>query len=271
AQIEAGDVTVIRGYNLGVLNGVPITTKPVCGPTAPVATRTDSPEVVGRIIRAVNTTSTAGQTVAVSFQLDSQGDEASASFTVNWNPAVFTYVSSTAGAGVPTGTNLGVNTSQTAAGRLGVLLDATNTYAAGTRQILTVTFTVAANAAVGTYPVTFSSTPTAQSVSNAQGALLATTYEAGNIVIGPTAAGVTVSGRITNANGQGVRGATVVITDPTGSRRSVTTGSFGFYSFEDVEAGQSYVIGVTSKRYRFGSRVVNVTDSLTDVDFVGQE
>ncbi len=101
--------------------------------------------------------------------------------------------------------------------------------------------------------------------------MLATTYEAGNIVIGPTAAGVTVSGRITNANGQGVRGATVVITDPTGSRRSVTTGSFGFYSFEDVEAGQSYVIGVTSKRYRFGSRVVNVTDSLTDVDFVGQE
>ncbi len=33
AQIEAGDVTVIRGYNLGVLNGVPITTKLVCGLT----------------------------------------------------------------------------------------------------------------------------------------------------------------------------------------------------------------------------------------------
>ncbi|MBK6587198.1 MAG: hypothetical protein IPG22_02600 [Acidobacteria bacterium] len=71
------------------------------------AERGESPEVVGRIIRAVNTTTTTGQTVAVSFQLDSQGDEASASFTVNWNPAVFTYVSSAAGAGVPTGTNLG--------------------------------------------------------------------------------------------------------------------------------------------------------------------
>ena len=137
--------------------------------------------------------------------------------------------------------------------------------------MITVTFAVPANAAAGTYPVSFSSTPTAQSVSNAQGALLATTYQSGNVVIGTTAAGVTVSGRVTNASGQGVRGATVVITDPSGNRRSVTTGSFGFYSFENVEAGPSYVIGVTSKRYRFGSRVVNVTDSLTDVDFVGQE
>ncbi|MEQ1605546.1 MAG: carboxypeptidase-like regulatory domain-containing protein, partial [Pyrinomonadaceae bacterium] len=142
---------------------------------------------------------------------------------------------------------------------------------AGTRQILTVTFTVAAGATAQTVPVTFSGTPTAQSVSSAQGALLATTYEAGNVVITTTAAGVTVSGRVTSANGQGVRGATVAITDSAGDRRSVTTGSFGFYSFEDVEAGQSYVIGVTSKRYRFGSRVVNVTDTLADVDFVGQE
>jgi len=272
AQIEAGDVTVIRGYNLGVLNGVPITTKPVCGPTAPAAARGETAEGTGgRVIRAVNASAIAGQQVTVSFMLDSLGNEASASYTVNYPASVLTYVSSALGGGVPAGSNLGTNTSQTAAGRLGVLVDSTNTYAAGARQMITVTFAVPANAAAGTYPVSFSSTPTAQSVSNAQGALLATTYQSGNVVIGTTAAGVTVSGRVTNASGQGVRGATVVITDPSGNRRSVTTGSFGFYSFENVEAGPSYVIGVTSKRYRFGSRVVNVTDSLTDVDFVGQE
>ena len=138
-QIDAGDVTVIRGYNLGILNGVPLPTKPLCGPTGPVVSiANESPEVVGRIIRAVNVSTAAGQTVTVSFQLDSQGDEASASFTANWNPAVLTYVSSAVGSGVPTGTNLGVNATQTAQGRLGVLLDATNPYAAGTRQILTV-------------------------------------------------------------------------------------------------------------------------------------
>ena len=161
-QIEVGDVTVIRGYNLGLF---PL--KPVCGPTAPVSSRTDSPDVVGRIIRAVNTNGFGVQSVTVPFQLDSQGDEASASFTANWNPAVLTYVSAALGNGVPSGTNLGLNTTQTAQGRLGVLLDATNTYAAGTRQILLVTFSLPANAPAGVYPITFSGTPTAQSVSSA--------------------------------------------------------------------------------------------------------
>ncbi len=272
AQIEAGDVTVIRGYNLGVLNGVPITTKPVCGPTAPAAARGETAEGTGgRVIRAVNASAIAGQQVTVSFMLDSLGNEASASYTVNYPASVLTYVSSALGGGVPAGSNLGTNTSQTAAGRLGVLVDSTNTYAAGARQMITVTFAVPANAAAGTYPVTFSSTPTAQSVSNAQGALLATTYQSGNVVIGTTAAGVAVSGRVLNASGQGVRGATVTMTDPNGNRRTFVTGSFGVYRFEDVIGGQSYVIGVRSSRYRFSSRVVNVTDSLDDVNFIGLE
>ncbi|MEQ1607114.1 MAG: MBG domain-containing protein [Pyrinomonadaceae bacterium] len=267
-RIDATDVTVARLYNLGVF---PPTT--AAGPTGPVTTGPDSPDVVGRIIRAVNTTGVAGQQVTVQFQLDSQGDEASASFTVNWNSAVLTYVSAAVGAGVPTGTNLGLNTSQTAQDRLGVLLDSTNTYAAGTRQILTVTFNVAPlpAGAPGTYPVTFSGTPTAQSMSNAQGALLATTYEAGNVVITTTAAGVRVSGRVTTAGGQALRNATVILTDSEGNRRTVTTGSFGIYTFDDVEAGQTYVVGVQAKRYRFVSRVVNVTDNVSDVNFVGRE
>ncbi|HQZ95292.1 MAG TPA: carboxypeptidase regulatory-like domain-containing protein, partial [Pyrinomonadaceae bacterium] len=270
AQIEAGDVTVIRGYNLGVLNGVPITTKPVCGPTAPAAARGETAEGTGgRVIRAVNASAIAGQQVTVSFMLDSLGNEASASYTVNYPASVLTYVSAAIGGGVPTGSNLGLNTSQTAAGRLGVLVDSTNTYAAGARQMITVTFAVPANAAAGTYPVSFSSTPTAQSVSSAQGALLTTTYQSGNVVIGTTAAGVAVSGRVLNASGQGVRGATVTMTDPNGNRRTFVTGSFGIYRFEDVTGGQSYVIAVRSSRYRFNSRVVNVTDSLSDVDFVG--
>ncbi|MFT3744562.1 MAG: Calx-beta domain-containing protein [Pyrinomonadaceae bacterium] len=269
AAINAADVTVARNW---LLNSTPL--PDACGPTAaarPEASE-DRPDVVGRIIRAVNTNGTAGNQVTVSFQLDSQGDEASASFTINWNPAVLTYVSAALGNGVPTGTNLGQNTTQTAQGRLGILLDSTNTYATGTRQILTVTFNVAAApGSVGTWPITFSGTPTAQSVSSANGTLLATTYESGNVVITTTAAGVRVGGRVTTASGQALRNATVVLTDAAGNKRTVTTGSFGIYSFDDVEVGQSYVVGVQSKRYRFGTRIVNVTDSLADVDFVGQE
>ena len=142
---------------------------------------------------------------------------------------------------------------------------------AATVKVIVKICRVPANAVAGTYPVTFSGLPTAQSVSNAQGALLATTYENGNVTITPTAAGVRVSGRVTTAGGQALRNATVVITDSEGNRRTVTTGSFGIYTFDDVEAGQSYVVGVQAKRYRFAARVINVTDSLADVDFVGQE
>jgi hypothetical protein len=274
--LDSGDVTIVRQMILG---NVPNNT-PATGPTTPNAPRADRSageleagreDNVGRIVRVVNTAGVAGQQVIVPVQLDSQGDEASLSFTLNFDPTRLTYVTAIAGNGVPANTNLSLNTSQTAQGRLGVLLDSTNTYAAGTRQILLVTFTAAANQSSSTTPVTFSSTPTIQTTSNAQGGLLTTTYEAGNVTFSTLAAGVTVSGRVTGANGQGLRNATVVITDAAGNRRTATTGSFGIYTFEDVDAGASYIVSVNSKRYRFQARQINVTDSLADVNFVGQE
>jgi hypothetical protein len=274
--IDAGDVTIIRQMILGnIPNNTPATGP--TGPSARPAAKAEAgdeaarPDQVLRIIRAVNTTGVAGQQVTVQFQLDSQGDEASLSFTVNFDQTKLTYVSAALGNGTPAGTNLGLNTSQVAQGRLGVLLDATNTYANGTRQILTVTFAIAANAASGTTPITFSGTPTIQSVANAQGTLLDRTFENGTVTIAPLAAGVRVSGRVTSANGQGLRNATVTMTDAAGNRRTATTGSFGIYTFEDVDAGQSYIVNVSSKRYRFNARNINVTDSLADVNFVGQE
>ena len=61
----------------------------------------------------------------------------------------------------------------------------------------------------------------------------------------------------------------VSIIDEQGITRTTTTNSFGFYQFEDFEAGGNYVIGVASKRYRFASRTLQVFDALTDVDFTG--
>ena len=85
-----------------------------------------------------------------------------------------------------------------------------------------------------------------------------------------TAAGVSVSGRVTTAEGRGVRNATVVITDAQGVSRRVTTTTFGAYNFDDVEVGQNYIISVNSRRYQFTPRVLNVMDQLTDVDFVAE-
>ena len=90
-------------------------------------------------------------------------------------------------------------------------------------------------------------------------------------LLATTATGVEVSGRVTTPDGTGLRNARVNITDSQGVVRSATTSSFGYYRFDDVAAGESYVVSVASRRYRYAPRVVQVFDTLTDVDFVGQE
>jgi hypothetical protein len=44
---------------------------------------------------------------------------------------------------------------------------------------------------------------------------------------------------------------------------------FGYYQFDEVEAGQTYVIGVSSKRYVFTQeiQVITVLDNATDINF----
>ena len=94
-----------------------------------------------------------------------------------------------------------------------------------------------------------------------------TTAEATTMVV----PAVSVSGRVTAPDGRGLRNATVSITDPVGATRTATTSSFGFYSFADVATGQQYTLRVSSRLYRFASRALQVTDTLTNIDFVGLE
>jgi hypothetical protein len=85
-----------------------------------------------------------------------------------------------------------------------------------------------------------------------------------------TAASATLSGQVTTADGRGIRNAKVVITGESLERpRVATTGSFGHYSFEGLQAGQTYVVTVNSKRFTFStpSRVITLVDNLADVNF----
>ncbi|MBK9767938.1 MAG: carboxypeptidase regulatory-like domain-containing protein [Chloracidobacterium sp.] len=83
----------------------------------------------------------------------------------------------------------------------------------------------------------------------------------------PTAANVSVSGRVFSPDGFGLRNASVSITDTRGSVRSTLTGSFGYFRFDEIVAGESYVVAVRSKRYVFTTRVINPYEELTGVDF----
>lgn len=82
---------------------------------------------------------------------------------------------------------------------------------------------------------------------------------------------LSISGRITTADGQGLKNATVSIVDQLRTIHRVTTNSFGIYRVDNLQTGGSYTIDVSSKRYRFPSRVVSITGELANVDFVGQE
>jgi hypothetical protein len=90
-------------------------------------------------------------------------------------------------------------------------------------------------------------------------------------LLAATATGVEVSGRVMTPDGRGLRNAVVTMTDSQGVTRTATTSSFGYYTFEDVEVGASFVLSVQSRRYRFSPRVVQVFDTLTEVDFTGEE
>lgn len=262
------------------------TATPTPTPTpTPMATPTPTPTPTPsgtRNIRVVNAAGQPGGTVTISVVLDALGNESSTSFSVvRANtpgggvpeiavPDVLTNPVVVLGSGVPAGSNLGTNLNL-APGSVGILVDSVNTYAAGAREIVRITYNIPANAPLGLYPITFSSTPTVQSVSNASGALLPATYISGVVQVGSTASGVEVSGRVLTPEGRGLRNAQVTITDVNGAIRTATTGSFGFYRFEEVEAGSTVVIGVMSRRYRFASRVINVVDTLNEVDFVAME
>ena len=89
----------------------------------------------------------------------------------------------------------------------------------------------------------------------------------------PSAANVTVSGRVSTSNGNGIRNVIVTLVSPNGNVITARTSSFGYFRFEEIAAGETYVISVNSKRYTFDtpSQILSVNEELTDVDFVAHE
>lgn len=89
-------------------------------------------------------------------------------------------------------------------------------------------------------------------------------------VLAPTAANVSVGGRVMNEQGYGVGRAVVSMFDMEGGVRTVRTNQFGYFRFTDVPAGRTYVVEVASKQYHFPSQIIAVNDELWDLNFVAQ-
>ncbi len=88
----------------------------------------------------------------------------------------------------------------------------------------------------------------------------------------PTAADVSISGRVTTAEGRGIRNARVTVTgNSLTTPITVSTGVNGRYTVSGLTPGETYVVTVGARRFFFEqpSRVITLQDSVTDADFTG--
>ena len=89
--------------------------------------------------------------------------------------------------------------------------------------------------------------------------------------LAPSAAFVSISGRVIDGRGYGIRNAVVNVISSDGSVRTVNTSSFGYFRIEDVEVGATYVVMVAHKRHNFSSLVVAPLDEISDMQIVAIE
>lgn len=94
-----------------------------------------------------------------------------------------------------------------------------------------------------------------------------------NTSMAPTAANVSVSGRLSTSDGRGIRSAVIYLANAsTGEIRSARSSAFGYYRFEDIPVGVTYIIRVTTKRFQFvpDTQVIALLDELTELNFTAE-
>ncbi|MDM7921513.1 MAG: carboxypeptidase-like regulatory domain-containing protein [Pyrinomonadaceae bacterium] len=92
-----------------------------------------------------------------------------------------------------------------------------------------------------------------------------------NAITGPTAAEVTVGGRITDETGMPVRNALITFQAGNGSEvYYARSNGFGYYTLTAIPVGEMYVMTPQAKGYRFDPPViaVQVQDTITGLDLI---
>jgi hypothetical protein len=92
----------------------------------------------------------------------------------------------------------------------------------------------------------------------------------GACALAPTAASVTIAGRVASNDGRAVRNAIVTLVGANGSSYSGRTNSFGYYTIAGVPAGETYTASVTAKGLTFAPQIVNVADSVDGLNFTAE-
>lgn len=81
--------------------------------------------------------------------------------------------------------------------------------------------------------------------------------------IRPTAANVSVAGRVTNSANESIAQARVVFTGSDGIAHRWTSNNFGYYMIDGLVAGQTYIVTITARQYTFVPVAVSVNDNMS--------
>lgn len=137
-----------------------------------------------RIVQVGTASGPVGGTISIPIELVSQGDENAVGFSLTFDAAVLSNPVAAVGSGA-TGASFNTNNSQAAQGRFGAALafPANQKFAAGVRQILVVTFSIASNANFGTTNIGFGDQPVQREVADVTANTLTATYTGGAVTI----------------------------------------------------------------------------------------
>lgn len=89
----------------------------------------------------------------------------------------------------------------------------------------------------------------------------------------PTAAGVSVSGRVITSSGRAINNVTLKQTSMNGQSSTVRTGGFGYFRFNNLPSGEMYILTINAKGFTFPERSVTlfVNDHIADLMIVSNE
>ena len=284
--VDSDDVEQARRYSVGF--DLKQTTN---GPTPANAPNSTAPELqaeassklsesgtkllAGRAVRVVNKFTSVGSQVTVPINVDTSGDETGYTFSLTYdstkltNPVVSigelggNQLSNTATAG-----QIGFSVTSFA-GPNGTIAEVTD------KTLVNVRFDVAAVAGTTT-DLVFGDTPARRKVSgiDPNTPLPQPTYTNGTVTIsGPTATTVSVGGRVLTAQGRGIRNVVITMTDSQGNVRTATSTSFGYYQFDAVAAGETYIFTARGKRFTFARDTIvrSITEDTNSINFVAND
>lgn len=89
----------------------------------------------------------------------------------------------------------------------------------------------------------------------------------------PTAAPVTISGRVTDRYGRGISDAVISITDQHGAVKATRSNPMGFFLLSGVASGETYLLRASARRIMLADpqRLISVVDDLSEINFAEQD